>query len=231
MLRTIVSVLAFVIAIPAARPEPVDLALVLAVDVSGSVDREEYDLQMRGVAWAFRQSDVLAAIKAGRLGRISVNLMSWGEPDYEKPSTGWRMISNAVDAESFAATAEVFEGRVGGGTGLGAAIGYGITLIETSGLAPLAKVIDVSGDGTESGEIREPRFKLANAQALRAKHGITINGLAIKTDTPDLDRYYRTYVAGGPGSFVMSATHYQDYAEAFHRKLLRELQPNLASAQ
>jgi Protein of unknown function (DUF1194) len=66
---------------------------------------------------------------------------------------------------------------------------------------------------------------------MRAQHGVIINGLAIRTDVPDLDAYYRTHVAGGPGSFVMSIAGYKDYAEAIHRKLLREIEPNLVELE
>jgi Protein of unknown function (DUF1194) len=230
MMRTIrAAMIAGLIANQPAAAEPVDLALVMAVDVSGSVDGEEYALQMRGIAWAVRQPDVIATIQSGRHRRIAINLMCWGEADYEKPSSGWHDISDAASAEAFAAVAERFEGRVGGGTGIGSAIGYGITLVETSGRQPLRKVIDVSGDGTELGEIRDPRFTVSHAQALRAKRGVTVNGLAIQTDMPDLERYYASHVAGGPGSFVMSISSYQDFAEAMHRKLLRELQSEVAA--
>ncbi len=230
MMRAMMTAVAlpWLMAGPALAGEPIDLALVLAIDVSGSVDAHEYKLQTRGIAWAFRQPDIVAAIEAGRFGRISVNLMSWGEPDYEKLTSGWHIVSNAATAETFAALAGGFEGRVGGGTGIGSAIGYGITLIETSGLEPTRKVIDVSGDGMEQGEIRDPHFKVVHAQAMREKHGVVVNGLAISNDVPGLDSYYRSYVAGGPGHFVMSIAGYEDYAEAIHRKLLREILPNLA---
>lgn len=233
MMRAIIGAAALcrLMAGPAAASEPVDLALVLAIDVSGSVNREEYELQTYGIAAAFRQPDIVAAIQAGRFGRISVNLMSWGDPDYEKLTTGWHTISDLASSEGFADVAEKFEGRTGGGTGIGRAIGFGITLIETSGLSPLRKVIDVSGDGPESWELREPRFKLANAQALRAKHGVIVNGLAITNDAPDLEIYYRSFVAAGPGSFVISISDYEGYAEAIRRKLLQEIQPGLASRQ
>ena len=151
--------------------------------------------------------------------------MSWGDPDYEKLVTGWYSVSDAASAETFAGVAQGFEGRTGGGTGIGVAIGYGITLIETSGLTAVRKVVDVSGDGTEMGEIREPRFTVRLAQKMREAHGVVVNGLAIRNDVPDLDQYYRDNVAGGPGSFVISISGYDDYAEAIHRKLLREILP------
>lgn len=232
MLRTTIAlVLAAVLAAPAGAGQPVDLALVLAVDASGSVNRQEYDLQTKGIAAAFRQSDIVEAIRSGRHGRIAVNLITWGDPDYEKFATGWHIVGDTQTAASFADVAAAFEGRIGGGTGIGIAIGYGITLIETSGLAATRKVVDVSGDGTELGEIRVPRFRVEHAAAMREAHGVIVNGLAIRNDVSDLDAYYRSHVAGGPGSFVIFIDKYEDYAEAIHRKLLREILPPSAALQ
>lgn len=230
MLRTtLAAVLGLLFAGPAMSAQPVDLALVLAVDVSGSVSGKEYDLQVQGIAQAFRQPDVIAAIKSGRHGRIAVNLMSWGDPDYEKLVTGWYIVGDAQSARVFAEVAQNFEGRTGGGTGIGVAIGYGITLIETSGIEAGRKVVDVSGDGTEMGEIREPHFRVEHAAAMRDAHGVIVNGLAIQNDEPELEAYYRANVAGGPGSFVISVDSYDDFAEAMHRKLLREIFPPAAA--
>lgn len=223
------------IAMAAATPAPVraadvaDVALVLAVDCSGSVDGHEYDLQMEGIATAFRDPEVIAAAGAGPAHRIAVTIETWGEPDYQKFTSGWFMVGDAQSGEAFARTAETFEGRMGGGTGIGLAIAYAITLLQTSGIAAPRQVIDVSGDGIELGEIRTPRFTVRNAAALRAKAGVVVNGLAITTDYPDLETYYRAEVAGGPGSFVMAIKTYDDYAEAMRRKLLRELLPQTAS--
>lgn len=221
----------FCLRLPVHAEEKVDLALVLAVDVSGSVSGQEYDLQIGGIARAFRQPDIVEAIRSGRYGRIAVNLMLWGDPDYEKMVTGWQVVGDTASAAAFADTAASFRSLIGGGTGIGVAIGYGITLIETSGFVADRKVIDVSGDGTELGEIRVPRFKVGNAQAMREAHGVVVNGLAITNDVPDLETYYRANVAGGPGSFVISIKRYEDYAEAIHRKLLREIMPPSAGLE
>jgi hypothetical protein len=230
MLRTtLAAVLGLLLAEPATSAEPVDLALVLAVDASGSVDGREYALQVQGIANAFRQADILAAIRSGRHGRIAVSLMSWGDPDYEKFATPWYIVGDVQSASAFAEEAASARGRIGGGTGIGNAIGYGITLIETSGFLAARKVIDVSGDGTELGEIRPPRFRVEHAAAMREAHGVIVNGLAITNDEPELEAYYRAHVAGGPGSFVISIDSYDDYAEAIHRKLLREIFPPAAS--
>jgi Protein of unknown function (DUF1194) len=206
-----------------------DLALVLAVDCSGSVDGQEYRLQIDGIAAAFRDPEVIAASRAGPHGRIAVNLVTWGDPDFQKYSTGWFDIDSTASAETFAHVAEQFEGRVGGGTGLGVAIAYGVTLLQTGGREASRRVIDVSGDGIESWELRELHFRLPDAHRLRAAAHVTVNGLAIRTDFPDLDRYYRANVAAGPDSFVMAVETYRDFQEAVRIKLLREIRPLSAS--
>ncbi|MBI2717602.1 MAG: DUF1194 domain-containing protein [Rhizobiales bacterium] len=227
---------AFLACIAPATADPTgsfDLALVLAVDCSGSVDGGEYRLQVDGIAAAFRDPEVVSAALSGPNRRIAVILMTWGDPDEQKFTTGWFAIDSAAATENFAATSERFDQRSGGGTGIGIAIGYGITLIETAGFTASRKVIDVSGDGTESWELREPRFLLPNAQAMRAARGVIVNGLAIRTDVPDLDRYYRDNVIGGPGAFAIGIgiDNYSDYRAAIKAKLLREIRPLLASSQ
>jgi hypothetical protein len=206
-----------------------DLALVLAVDCSGSVDPGEYRLQMDGIAAAFRDPEVIAAATSGPHGAITVDLMTWSDPDEQKFDSGWYVIDSPQAAEIFAHRVEHYDRLGGGGTGIGLAVGYGVTLIETSGLLVSRKVIDVSGDGVESFELREPHFKLPEAQAMRSKAGIIVNGLAIETDYPELGRYYRDNVIGGPGSFEMDVANYRDYARAIRQKLLREIRPLLSS--
>ena len=214
--------------VPGRAAERVDLALVLAVDTSGSIDGNEYALQMNGIAQAFRAPDVIAAATAGPNHRIAVNLLTWGDPDEQKYDTGWFIISSEAEAFAFAKLAENDYQRQGGGTGIAQAVAYGLALLRNSAISAGRQVIDVSGDGPESWELREPHFKLPQAQALRTEAGVTVNGLAILTDEPQLESYYRANVAGGPGSFVISVANYQEYAEGIHRKLLMELSPPLA---
>jgi len=209
----------------------VDLALVLAVDTSGSVDGAEYKLQMDGIAAAFRADDVIAAALSGPHHRIAVILMTWGDPDSEKFHTDWHIVASKQDAFDFAKLANTDLPREGGGTGIGLAMGFGLTLLRVSGYKALRQVIDISGDGHESWELREPHFKLPQAQALRAKAGVTVNGLAIISDEPNLEEYYRNNVIGGAGSFVMTVKNYDEYADGIHRKLLREILPPLSMLQ
>ena len=228
-MRLFITLMLFVaFSFPARAGETVDVKLVLAVDTSGSIDGEEYALQMNGIAWAFRQADVIAAATNGPHRSIAVNLMTWGDPDEQKYDTGFYVIRNAADAEAFAKLAEKDYQRQGGGTGLGTAVAYGLTLLRNSPIAAPRQVIDVSGDGHESWELREPRFKLADAQVLRAAMGVTVNGLAILNSEPGLAEYYRANVAGGPENFVITVANYGEYAEGIHRKLLMELESPMA---
>lgn len=207
----------------------VDVALVLAVDCSGSVDGDEYALQMKGIATAFVDPAIIAAALSGPHHRIAVNLMTWGDPEERKYESGWHIISSADDSIKFAQVARTWEQRQGGGTGIGNGLSYGLMLLRNGDISAPRQVIDISGDGRESWELREPHFKLVDAQKLRAASGVTVNGLAIQSDDPDLAAYYRAFVAAGPESFVIAVANYGEFAQGIRRKLLQELTPNSAS--
>ena len=133
------------------QAEEVDLQLVLAVDASGSVDEQEFDLQMRGIAQAFRDAEVRAAISAGPLAKIAVAVVIWAEANYPKGVIGWFAVSDRASAEVFAAALDGRgRGSVEGGTGIGHAIAESVWLIESNGYESLRKVIDLSGDGRET---------------------------------------------------------------------------------
>jgi hypothetical protein len=220
------------LAAPASAIEPpVDLALVLAVDCSGSVDGRELRLQLGGIAAAFRDKTVQAAIKAGPHHRIAVNLLLWADPDEQKLVTGWQVVSSADEAEAFAVVAENNVIGIGGGTGMATAIAYGINMLGSSGFNATRKTIDISGDGRDSWELREPHFRMPQARALRDASEVVVNGLAISNEQPDLLDYYRREVIGGAGSFAMEAKTYEDFAEAMRIKLLREILPNMAAVE
>ncbi len=232
MLRTIIILAVILISFSAAKAaEKVDLTLVLAVDCSGSVDGREFRLQLDGIAAALSDPEIIAAATSGPHRKIAVTLMLWADPDEEKLTTGWAVIDSPLASRKFAKTVKDFNYLIGGGTGLGTAVAYGLTLIRNSEFEATREVVDVSGDGKESWELREPRFLLPDAQAMRSKTGVVVNGLAITTDVPDLVDYYSKNVVGGPGSFVIEAKDYESFAEAMRTKLLREILPNMASLQ
>ncbi|MBM3520366.1 MAG: DUF1194 domain-containing protein [Alphaproteobacteria bacterium] len=206
-----------------AKATEVDLELVLAVDASGSVDPEEYALQLGGIATAFRDRAIQDAIASGPLKRIAVNLLVWAEPRQPKDETGWFVLSTPAEAEVFANLVQALPRTQNGATGLGEGIAAAIRTITGNGLKSRRRVIDVSGDGIEAvpgGLVLE----VSEARAMAIANGVTINGLAIETEVYDLLGFYRDNMRTGPGSFVISVRTYEDFATGIRRKLLREIE-------
>jgi hypothetical protein len=201
----------------------VDLELVLAVDTSGSVDDDEYALQISGIANAFRDPEVLSAIAAGPLGRIAVTVSFWAESQLPKQSLAWQVIADAADAESFAGLLESLPRAIPvGGTGIGRGVVYSVRIMQDNAMNGTRRVIDVSGDGRET-PFRYFSVPPQQARAYAAAHGVTVNGLAILADDPGLERYYRESVIVGPGAFALAADDFAAFAEAMRRKLIREI--------
>jgi hypothetical protein len=201
------------------RLEPVRLELVLAVDCSSSVNRNEFLLQMEGIAIAFEDPRVLAALaQLGEQG-VAVGLLQWSSTGAQVEAIPWTHIGSDADALAFAALIRS-TGRVvsGGATALGSAIDAAAGWTQDNGYHGERKVIDVSGDG-RSNEGGSPAF--ARAAAIGA--GFTINGLAILNEEPALAGYYVAGVVGGPGSFVLTADDFEDFAKAMRRKLYFEI--------
>lgn len=214
---------------PANELVRVDLQLVQAIDASGSVEPEEWQLQLEGIAAAIRAPDVLAAIKAGSTGRIAVDLMAWADSTRQQDDSGWYLIDSAETAERFARVVETFPRRVEGGTGIGSAIAEAIRLMHYSDYDSARQIVDVSGDGEETKSREEASILLPSGIAMADAFGVTVNGLAITVHEPGLAEYYRANVATGPGHFVIVANAYADYRRAMHAKLLRELSPAVAA--
>lgn len=197
---------------------PVELELILAVDVSASVRAEEFDLQMHGYADAFRTPQVVEAIKALGKDGIAVTMMQWANPDQREVVVNWTRIYDEVSAEGFAKavddTPRLFDM---GQTAMGHALEFCMSLFH-GGFEGRRKVIDVSGDGYSN------RGVLPNGLRDQAvKRGITINGLAITTKERFLPGYYQRNVIGGPGAFLVVANNYEEFASAIVAKLLREI--------
>ena len=206
----------------AAEGEPVDLVLVQACDASGSVEPREWKLELDGIAAAFRNPEVLAAIKRGPRSRIAVVLLSWADAGRPKDVSAWFVIDSRETAEAFARMVEHFPRRPEGGTGIGSAIAEAVRMIQQSAFAPARKIIDVSGDGSETPP-RLPAVRLPQAISMADAFGMTINGLAIVNEEPDIEQYYREHVVTGPDHFVVLADSYESFSHAYLVKLLREL--------
>lgn len=210
-----------------AQSTNVDLELVLAVDVSGSVDDEEAILQRRGYVEAFQDPMIIDAITRGRHGAIAVTYIEWAGEQYQNPIVGWTRISNAEDAAEFADKLAFAPIAVNVWTSISTIITVGTQLIQQNGYNARRKVIDISGDGANNDGIM-----VNAARDLAIAQGITINGLPIINDRlsrygrpqiPNLDYYYTDCVVGGPGAFIIVANGFFDYARAVRQKLILEI--------
>lgn len=212
--------LALILLVPAGRADDpeVDLALILAIDCSFSVDSREFALQMEGMGRAFQREEVKKAIASGARQRIAVAVVQWSDDRNQIVTLPWTIISGAADADELGKVLVAMPRQLTeGGTSISAALAFSAPLFAA---APSAErqVIDVSTDGrNNSGPPVSPLRDRLVAQ------GITINGLTILNEWPKLDSYFENNVAGGMGYFVMPAKDYDDYAEAIYRKLLREI--------
>ncbi len=203
----------------AAQSAGVDLALVLAIDCSYSVDMAEYTLQIEGMASAFLRPEIHAAIASGAYQRIVVSVVQWSDMEHQSLVVPWTVVSDPASAELLAATIQSLPRTLAeGGTSIAHAIRYSAQLLNSLPFPADRQVIDVAADGRNNngGDPRPIR------DAILAQ-GMTINGLTILNEVPTLDRYFELYITGGPASFVMVANDYSAYSTAIYRKLLREI--------
>jgi hypothetical protein len=195
------------------------LALVLAVDASGSVDQPRFELQKHGYAAAFRSPRVLRAIQSGASQAIAVTMVQWTGPYLQDQVIGWTVVKDDDTARAFAAMIEGTPRRLfGGGTSISGAIDYARLLLLQSPYSGVRRVIDVSGDGANN---RGRPVTVARDEAVR--DGIGVNGLPILALERDLDRYYYDNVIGGPGAFMIPAESYDTFADAVLKKLVMEI--------
>jgi hypothetical protein len=224
------SVLALTLAASAglAAPEQVDLKLVLAVDVSGSINDEELRVERDGTADAFLNPDVIKAIQSGALGKIAVSMLDFSSPQFDKIVIDWRIIQDTASATAFAATVRDLPRTPGRRTSVSSALELGSLLLESSEKDIIAtrRVIDVSGDGPNN-----DGNPMTEAHEKTLAQGIVVNGLPVMDDNangyfPNLDKYYAACVAGGRGSFVIVVHSFKDFGAAMRRKLILEISEN-----
>jgi hypothetical protein len=203
----------------------VDLALVLAVDVSFSMEPDEQDLQRHGFAEAFRSPEVHQAIHQGMLGRIAVIYVEWSGAFDQQIIVPWMVIEQPTDGLAFAERLSQSPTHRMSYTSLSGAIDFGIRQLGQSGLQPVRQIIDISGDGANN---QGRTVTLARDEALA--RGITINGLPIMLkrldsawDIDNLDRYFRDCVIGGPGAFLVPVREKTQFVEAIRAKIIREI--------
>ena len=217
----------FLWSFPASAKTAVDLELALAVDVSGSIDEEEANLQRAGYIAAFQNPRVIEAIQRGILGRIAVAYYEWAGYGHNKMIADWTVIHDRASALAFADSLREPPPETARRTAIGQAISFGVPLFDRNGIEGTRRVIDISGDGPNNwGQ----RSTVSRDFAVAA--GITINGLPIVNDRPsrwgwpslpDLDLYYRDCVIGGPGSFLVVANTFSDFSSAVLKKLIMEI--------
>jgi hypothetical protein len=214
---------------------PVDIELVIAADVSLSMDQEEKQLQQEGFVEAFRDPDVLDAIRSGGMGRIAVTYFEWGGHNRHRIVIPWTIIDGPESAEHFARRLETNRpARFNRGTSLASALLRSRQLLQERGGSATRRVINISGDGRDNGEL-----ELARARSVTLAGEVTINGLPIvykglmegivtgttqrEVDPRLLTNYFERQVIGGQFAFVEPVVARENYADAIRRKLIREI--------
>lgn len=224
-LLCVASALLMTATVPAASTSCVDVALVLAVDGSGSVDDEEYEFQKSAIAEAFRDTEVLSALRSA--GTVAVAAVFWADGEFASQFLRWRIIQRLNDAERFARQVESSPRRVFGNTDIGSGIWSALDLLSDPRLCAFRSIINISGDGVETLSRKRPHVPtLYQARQRAGEMGVTINALTISDDDDGLlARYYEKGIILGANAFVMSIETYADYAVAIRKKLIRELTP------
>jgi hypothetical protein len=224
MRLVLVASLLAVLAVSPAQASSV--ALVLAIDVSESVSTERYVLQHEGIARAFETPQLINAIAAAP-GGIEALVLEWSDPDKVAVTVGWTRIADRSAAAAFAGSVRATQRTSHGLTAIGAALLAAGAAFDQMPEPAAHRVIDVSGDGMANFGVSP-----VDARDALVKKGITINGLAILSEEPWLDDYYRSNVIGGPAAFVLVAKSFDSFAEAILRKLVQEVAgaPNMTHA-
>jgi hypothetical protein len=205
--------------------QKVDLELVLAVDVSASMDEDEHLLQRHGYAEAFRHRDLIAAIRSGFGGRIAVTYMEWAGAGTATQTIPWTIISNEAEARAFADRLDRTPIYAEQRTSISDALAHAARLFDQNAIEGARRVIDISGDGANNAGPA-----VTGARDAVVRRGVTINGLPIMLgkpmawyDIPNLDRYYRDCVIGGAGAFVMPVHGAAEMSNTIRRKLVMEV--------
>jgi Protein of unknown function (DUF1194) len=235
-MRTIRTLLLLLVAgaalVPAAAmaAEDVDLLLVLAVDVSRSIDATKFQLQREGYAAAVADSHVLEAIRSGRTGRIGLTFVEWSGVGAQKVVIDWTTIGDADSAKGFGDRLLEAPRSFADRTSISGAIEFAMGQLDKAPYESARSTIDVSGDGTNNAG-RDVALQRDDAVA----KGITINGLVILSENPmswnpdhtnppgGLANYYRNNVVGGPNAFVMVAENFNSFGQAIVKKMIAEV--------
>lgn len=204
----------------------VDVELVLAVDISQSMDTEEQEIQRAGYVAALTSREFIDAIQVGPIGRVAVTYMEWGGVDEHFIVADWTVVKDAATASHFASKIAEAPLRQVQRTSIVSALEKSVELVQTNQYMGLRRVIDISGDGpnNQGGSVTEMRDRMVAA-------GVTINGLPLMMKTNknswqamlNLDHYYEDCVIGGPGSFAIPVRSKEGFADAIRMKLVLEI--------
>jgi hypothetical protein len=229
--RIVLALVASLVIGGAARAaEQVDLLLVLASDVSRSVDTRKFQLQREGYAAALSNPRVIDAIRSGPHGRIAICFVEWSGATSQKLVIDWAIVSDAVSARKIGDQMLELPRSFADRTSISAGIEFAMSQLEQAPYQAVRRTIDVAGDGTNnSGR------DIATVRDEALAKGVTINGLVILSETPlpwnpehtnppgGLDEYYRRNVTGGPGAFVMVAENHNSFGQAIVKKMIAEI--------
>jgi hypothetical protein len=203
----------------------VDLKLILATDVSRSINNQEARIQREGVAEAFANPEVIKAIQSGALGRIAVAMIDWSSPEFDRVVLDWTIVKDKASAMALSEKIRTIPRTPGRRTSISSALELGSLLLESSDkdIVATRRVIDVSGDGPNN-----DGTPLQEAHDKTVANRIVINGLPIMDENangyyPDLDKYYAGCVVGGPGAFVVVVKSFADFGAAMRHKLILEV--------
>jgi hypothetical protein len=205
---------------------PVDVELVLAVDISYSMDPEEQALQREGYVQALTSSEFLRALREGANGKIAVTYVEWAGASEQRIIVPWRLVEGPESADALASEIARVPLRRAARTSVSGAIAFSKELFATSGYRGLRRVIDVSGDGANNAGM-----PVAVARDAAIAEGVTINGLPILLNRPNvgqmdllnLDEYYEDCVIGGPGAFMIPIRERSQFVTATRTKLILEI--------
>lgn len=207
--------------VPPAWSRDVDLALILAIDVSGSVNAERWELQRRGYEAAFNSPEVMQSITSGQHKAIAVTMVEWSGANHQQQVVDWMVITDQLSAATFASAMAEAPRVYSDWTSISAALDFVVPLFRKSGVEAGRKVIDVSGDG-----VNNQGRSVVDARDQIVAQGIIINGLPILSDYEFLDSYYQDHVIGGAGAFMEVVKDYKSFSQAVLAKLVREIAGN-----
>jgi len=207
-----------------------DVALVLAIDASGSVSDADFYLQTAGYYAALNHPDVIVAL--AEAGTVDLAAVFWADSAYKPQIIGWHRVEHPSDARAFAKALVAEPRLVSGNTDIGVGIYAALDLFAEPGRCAHKAIIDISGDGRSSFPTRRHNYEaLSPARQQALDRGIVINALAITSDDVKLGEYYAKYVSGGFGSFVMEVASFETFHVAITQKLARELLSEITSTR